>query len=68
MGRERPGRVVSLRRGRDQPVPEEARPGPDLPVTPGGAGRVRVLLEEAAGDGVLVIVTTAKSSTTRRRS
>ncbi len=52
MERKRPRRVVYVWAGRGVALPAEARHGPDLPRAPGGRGRLRVLLEAAAGDAL----------------
>ena len=52
VGRERPRRVVHLRRGRGGPVPPPTRPGPDLSGASGGRRRLRVLRASAIGDHI----------------
>merc|ERR1712212_266427 len=44
---------MGVRRKGGEQVPAQARPGPDLQGAPGGGGRIRVLRQATAGDGVL---------------
>mmetsp|Transcript_7290 Transcript_7290/g.21525 ORF Transcript_7290/g.21525 Transcript_7290/m.21525 type:complete len:308 (+) Transcript_7290:380-1303(+) len=53
LGRERPRRVVHVRRGHRGPVPAQDGPGPGVPRAPGGGGRLRVLRAPAARDHLL---------------
>nr|ACL54009.1 unknown [Zea mays] len=53
MGRQRPRRLLHLRRRQGHRVLKQARPRPCLPRPPGRGGRLRVLRRPAAGDHIL---------------
>ncbi len=50
LGRERPRRLVHVRRGCRGALPAQTRPGSDLPGASGGGGRLRVLRSSPARD------------------